>query len=85
MKVERGDNMNNNKIINKTVKQTIELMGRQKLLNEEDACVFIYFLSRIIFEKVLKNQNTKYILSEMLKDNVDLDDMDDYEKSSYTS
>ena len=44
MKVERGDNMNNNKIINKAVKQTIELMGKQKLLNEEDACVFIYFL-----------------------------------------
>ena len=77
--------MRTNKRLKRAVQLTLNIMNSEKLLNEEDGCIFLYFLSCVLFEKVLKTEGTKIVLSEMLKDNIDLDSMDKYTKSEYTS
>ena len=63
---------NNDAAIRKATNQTLNLMSKSGILNEEDACVFLYFLSNVLFEKILQRKEAKYTLSEMLKDDIDM-------------
>lgn len=72
---------NNDAAIRDAANQTLKIMGKSGILNEEDACVFLYFLSNVLFENILQHKEIKYLLSEMLKDDIDVF----VEKSQYTS